>query len=64
MKTKDAITYFKGIPALATHLDITRQAIYQWGDVVPKAQALLLERSTDGKLQYNEADYNKKRECA
>lgn len=61
MKTETAIKYFGGIPSLAKHLDITRQAIYQWGDVVPIAQALLLERQTGGALKYDERDYKKNR---
>ena len=51
MKKKDAIEWFHGVKELAKALGITRFAIYQWGDEVPKYQALLLEKMTNGKLK-------------
>jgi len=36
VKTKFAISIFKNISGLASALGISVQAIYQWGDEVPK----------------------------
>jgi len=36
MKTADAIKLFGSVRALAAALDITVQAVYGWGDDVPK----------------------------
>ena len=51
MQTKDAIDYFGSTPRLAQALGITRKAIYQWGDEVPPARAIELERMTRGELR-------------
>ena len=51
MKTKDAIAYFGGVAALAERLEVTPQAIYQWGDDVPFGRAFQIQALTKGKLQ-------------
>lgn len=38
MKTEFAILQAGGVDKLAGLLEITRQAIYQWGDQLPKAR--------------------------
>jgi hypothetical protein len=40
MRTEDAIKYFdNSVRALAEALGITREAVYQWGDTVPRLRA-------------------------
>ena len=41
VKTKDALKFMKA-PAIGKALKITRQAVYQWGDLVPEASAFKL----------------------
>ena len=43
MKTIDALSYLNA-PKIAKHLNISRQAIYQWGYLVPEKSALLLAK--------------------
>jgi hypothetical protein len=50
VKTSDAISHFGSPAKLAEQLDITVQAIYQWGDDVPRLRALELEKLTGGVL--------------
>ena len=48
---ESAVEFFGGIPELAAALDVTRQAIYLWGGVVPKSRVFEIELLTDGKLR-------------
>lgn len=50
MTKQEAIDYYGGAPALATALNVSRQAIYQW-ESVPDLQQLRLEKITGGKLK-------------
>lgn len=59
MKTKDAIAHFGTATAVADAVGISKAAVSQWGDRVPVASALMLERVTDGKLRFNLADYRR-----
>ena len=51
MKTSEAVTYFKDVKGLADALEITTEAIYQWGEEVPMGRAYQLQVMTDGQLQ-------------
>lgn len=51
MNTADAIKYAGSAIALSRILGVTSGAISQWGDVVPDAKQLLLERITIGALR-------------
>jgi len=51
MRTKQAIKYFKSVPALADALGITRQAVSQWGEFVPRGKAFELQILTGGGLR-------------
>ncbi|WDZ50208.1 Cro/CI family transcriptional regulator [Acinetobacter vivianii] len=42
MKTADVLTRFKNAPKVAKILNVTKQAVYQWGDLVPEAAAFKL----------------------
>ncbi|MHA3083761.1 Cro/CI family transcriptional regulator [Acinetobacter sp. ANC 5383] len=44
MKTSDVLDRFNA-PKIARILKITRQAVYQWGDLVPEAAAFKLLES-------------------
>lgn len=45
---------------LAHELGITRSAVSQWGEVVPLASALQLERLTSGKLKTDWSLYDRR----
>ena len=51
MKTAAAIKHYETVEALAAVLGITTNAVYQWGDKVPRLRALEIEKETDGKLK-------------
>ena len=57
MKKRDAVKHYKTASALADALGIRPQAIHQWGDMVPKKRAIVLQRITRGKLKYAPSDY-------
>ena len=60
MKTADVLAHFNNDSyEVADALDITRQAVEQWGRVVPQGSAYKLEVLTKGKLKVNPADYEK-----
>lgn len=50
MTKQQAIGHFKGIPALATALSISYQAVHNWPDRVPSFRQLQLQILTDGAL--------------
>lgn len=50
MKTEDAIKHFGTQSALAAALGISKQAVGQWGDTVPKGRAYQLQVITGGAL--------------
>ncbi|MBB3142795.1 Cro/CI family transcriptional regulator [Halomonas organivorans] len=51
MKTHDAIQHFGNRGKLAAALNITSQAVSQWGENVPPHRALQLEKLTRGALR-------------
>jgi len=51
MKKKDAIDHFGSVAALADALEITPEAIYQWGEDVPSGREYQIQVLTDGKLK-------------
>ena len=54
MLKSDAIEYFGSTRSLAEILDVSTQAIYNWGDEVPEMQAYKLQVLTEGKLTAEE----------
>jgi hypothetical protein len=50
MKTADAIRHFGSVRALAEAIQVNRQAIYQWGESVPKARRYELFLKSGGAL--------------
>ena len=61
MKTADAIRHHGTIRGLAKNLNISTQAIYLWGDVVPKRTAQKLEILTKNVLTVDYSLYNNKK---
>lgn len=51
MKTETVIEYFKTKTALANALDVSKQAISEWKEIVPFSRQLQIERLTKGKLK-------------
>jgi len=57
MKKKAAIKYFGGISETAQVLNISRQYVHQWPDIVPINQAWKIERISGGKVPFVINDY-------
>ncbi len=58
MRKDQVIKHFDGKQVLvARALRLTRGAISQWGEIIPEAQAMRLERLTKGALVYEPAMY-------
>lgn len=51
MKTADAIRFYGSVAKLADALNITPQAVYDWGDLVPRGRAFELQVLTRGELK-------------
>lgn len=51
MKTSVAVAHFKSRQAVADALGLCKQAIHQWGEIVPPRRAYELERITGGALK-------------
>ncbi len=45
---------------IARQLDVSRQTVSCWGDVIPELQAMKLERLTEGVLEYDPSLYESK----
>lgn len=60
MKTADVLEHFDNdIYKVAEVLGITRQAVEQWGEVVPERSAYKLQVLTNDKLKVDPALYRK-----
>ena len=66
MKTQDAIDHYDGsVAKLAEALDISRAAIYQWGDEVPALRAFQISMLTNGAVPMDGgATFEQKRKAA
>jgi hypothetical protein len=51
MHTNKAVKHYGSVFSLAKALNITTQAVYKWGNIVPRESALELERMTGGVLE-------------
>lgn len=56
MKTKDVIKHFGCVQAVADALGITREAVYQWGEEVPKGRAFEIQVLTKSVLKANKEE--------
>lgn len=59
MRTSAAIKHFGSPAKLAEALGITVQAIYQWGETVPKGREFEIHVLTDGALKARPTDKRK-----
>ncbi len=59
MRTIDAIKHYKTEYQLAKELDISRQAVSKWGDLVPIARAYEIERISGGAVKVKPRLYAK-----
>lgn len=57
MNKRQAIIYFKTQAEIARVLNITRQAVNKWPDVVPIKQAWKLEKASKGAVKMRLSDY-------
>jgi transcriptional repressor of cell division inhibition gene dicB len=57
MKTDQAAAHFGSKTALARLLDVSPQAVSQWGDIIPINHALRLEKMSGKKLKLRLDDY-------
>ncbi len=53
MKTEDAIKFYGSAAKLAKVLGISRQAVDNWGDTVPRGRAYELMVITGGRIRTN-----------
>lgn len=51
MKKTQVIKHYGSVREAAAALDISTQAIYAWGDIVPKQMQKIIEMATSGKLK-------------
>ena len=65
MKSQDVYSWAKekGMTQtdLANFLKISQPAVSQWLDIIPEAQAMKLERASDGVLKYDDDVYAARR---
>ena len=60
MRKVDVLKHFNNKQeAICKLLDITSGAIPQWGEIIPKARALELEKLTGGALTYDPSYYRR-----
>lgn len=60
MKTSDVIEFFGGVRQAADALDVSTQAIYAWGDDVPKQRQAHVELASKGKIKRDKPIYGVK----
>lgn len=51
MKAQDVFDYFGSIRAAAEALGMTTQALYAWGDEVPRTRQSHVEAATKGRIK-------------
>lgn len=57
MKTADVIEFFGGKRETAEALGVSSQAIYKWGEEVPKTRQTHVELATKGKIKRDKPVY-------
>lgn len=60
MKTSEVIEYFGGARQAAEALGVSTQAIYAWGDEVPKPRQGHVELASKGKIKRDKPVYGAK----
>ena len=59
MLTKELIDHFGGVQKAANALGVSRQMIYQYGDILPETVAYKVEVITNGALRVIGSDYER-----
>ena len=57
MLTRDVIAHFGSHAEVARTLNLTRAAVYAWGERVPPLRAAKLHQLTRGRLRFDPSDY-------
>ena len=57
MRTQDAVDFYGNKAEVARALNIRRQAVVQWGELVPIARAFQLQVLSRGRLRAEPDDY-------
>lgn len=60
MKTADVIEFFGDVRQTAEALSMSTQAIYSWGEEVPKARQAHVELASKGKIKRDKPVYGSK----
>jgi hypothetical protein len=60
MKTADVIEFFGDVRQTAEALSMSTQAIYSWGEEVPKARQAHVELASKGKIKRDKPVYGVK----
>lgn len=60
MKTADVIEFFGDVRQTAEALSMSTQAIYSWGEEVPKARQAHVELASKGKIKRDKPVYGAK----
>lgn len=60
MKTADVIEFFGDVRQTAEALSMSTQAIYSWGEDVPKARQAHVELASKGKIKRDKPVYGGK----
>lgn len=60
MKTSDVIEFFGGVRQAAEALDMSTQAVYAWGEEVPKTRQAHVESASKGKIKRDKPVYGVK----
>jgi hypothetical protein len=60
MKTADVIEFFGDVRQTAEALSMSTQAIYSWGEEVPKARQAHVELASKGKIKRDKPVYGGK----
>lgn len=61
MRKTDVVSFFGSIPKTAKALGITRGAVWQWDDIIPRGAAYIAQAVSKGKLKVNPAVYPPKK---
>jgi hypothetical protein len=61
MNKKDVIKHFGSQSNTARALDISRQAVHKWGELIPLDEAIEVEALSGGKLKVDITRYRKRK---
>lgn len=62
MKKADVVKHFKSETQAAAALEVTKQAVNGWGDIIPEGMAYKAQVITGGALKVDPAVYRKQKQ--